>query len=100
MSSDKVEGEERMVGRQAITLRTGERGVSMIRKEMEGGESEYGLDGLGLMDGLGQEELRVFATMWVMVVHRGLMEAMGKVEGAQVLADGGIAAFGDFAAFL
>ena len=44
--------------------------------------------------------LRVFATMWVMVVHRGLMEAMGKVEGAQVLADGGIAAFGDFAAFL
>ena len=57
MSSDKVEGEERMVGRQAITLRTGDRGVSMIKKEMEGGESEYGLDGLGLMDGLGQEEL-------------------------------------------
>ena len=63
----------------------------MIRRELEGGESEFGLSGLGLIILGEEEELRNFATMWVMVVQRGLMEAMGEVEGAQVLADGGIA---------
>ena len=75
MSSDKVvEGEEGMMWREVITLKFEERGVSMImiRRLSDGGESEYGLDGLGLMEGLGEEELRDFAFMWVMVVQREL----------------------------
>ena len=80
-----------IVGRQVITLGTGERGVNMIRMEHVGGNSEFSLTGQGLMDGLGEVDLRSFATMWVMVVQEGLMMAMREVEGTQVLADGGIA---------
>ena len=93
LSSDKVDGEEMMVGRQVITFRTEERdaGVNMIRRELEGGECEFGLAGLGLMEGPGEEELRDFATQWVMRVQRGLMVAIREVELAHVLGDVGIA---------
>ena len=54
MSSDKGKGEDRMVGMQVINFRTGEMGpgVSIIRRELEAGECQFGLAGLGLMEGL------------------------------------------------
>ena len=91
ISSDTVGDEEMILERQVITIIEWERGANMIRTEGLSGNSEFRLTGQGFMDNHGEEDLRNFATMWVMVVQEGLLMGTGEMEGTQVLPDGGIA---------
>ena len=79
-----------IMGRQVITLRTEERGVNMIRKELVGGNSEFSLTRVGLMENLGEEELMNFLTRWVMLVKQELMMALREMEGTEMMEDEGI----------
>ena len=79
-----------IMGRQVITLRTEERGVNMIRKELVGGNSEFSLTGEGLMENLGEEELMNFLNRWVMLVLQELMMALREMEGTEMMEDEGI----------
>ena len=84
--SSAVEVEEEWIlGRQVITLMSGERGVNMIRTEDLDGNSEFSLTGQGLMENQGEEELMNFATMCMM--QEGPMRVM---EITFDLPDGGI----------
>ena len=94
ISSGRDEEQQEMItGRQVITLKDGENGVSMIRREtmMEEEEPEFLMTGLGLMETFRQEELRTFALMWVMRVQEGLMmgtredEVAGAIDVGPVL---------------
>ena len=89
MSSDKVEEDEMIMGRQVINLRTEERGVNMIRKELVG-NSEFSLTGEGLMENLGEDDLMNFVTRWVMLVKQELMMALREMEGTEMMEDEGI----------
>ena len=89
MSSDKIEEDEMIMGRQVITLRTEERGVNMIRKDLVGRNSEFSLTGEGDMDNLGEEELMNFVTRWVMLVQQELMMSLREMEGTKVKEDEG-----------
>ena len=90
MSSDKIEEDEMIMGRQVITLRTEERGVNMIRKDLVGRNSEFSLTGEGDMDNLGEEELMNFVTRWVMLVQQELRMALGEMEGTEMMEEDGI----------
>ena len=90
LSSDKEEEDAMIMGRQVITLRTEERGVNMIRKELLGGNSEFSLTGEGLMESLGEDELMNFVTRWVLLVKQELMMALREMEGTEMMEDEGI----------
>ena len=89
MSSDKVEEYEMIMGRQVINLRTEERGVNMLRKELVG-NSEFSLTGEGLMENLEEDDLMNFVTRWVMLVKQELMMALREMEGTEMMEDEGI----------
>ena len=90
LSSDKEEEDAMIMGRQVITLRTEERGVNMIRKDLVGRNSEFSLTGEGDMDNLGEEELMNFFTRWVMLVQQELRMALGEMEGTEMMEEDGI----------
>ena len=90
MSSAKVEEDEMIMGRQVITLRTEEREVNMIRKELVGGNSEISFTGEGLMENLGEDGLMNFVTRWVLLMKQELMMALREIEGTEIMEDEGI----------
>merc|ERR1712142_610783 len=75
---------------QVITFGEEHSGVSMGRREslISPGESLFQLTGYGLLEEAGQEELTIFATVWLMRVQEGLSSAVGELEGASDLANG------------
>ena len=89
MSSDKVEEDEMIMERQVINLRTEERGVNMLRKELVG-NSEFSLTGEGLMENLGEDDLMNFVTRWVLLVKQELLMALREMEGTEMMEDEGI----------
>ena len=89
ISSDKMGSEKRLVGRQVIQIWDGEEGVNITRVETVDGKTVGSIEGLGLMEGLKEVQLRDFATLWVMDVQWGVKMALLEVEGAQVVAEEG-----------
>jgi hypothetical protein len=82
ISADKV------LGKQVIKIWDGEEGVGIVRTELNNGDTVGVIEGLGLMKGLGEAQLRDFATLWVMDVQWGVKMSLMEAEGAQVMMDG------------
>merc|ERR1712129_374397 len=72
-----------------IQIWDGEEGVNITRVETVDGKTVGSIEGLGLMEGLKEVQLRDFATLWVMDVQWGVKMALLEVEGAQVVAEEG-----------
>ena len=88
ISSNKVEEEQdRIMGRQVITLMKNTAGVNMVRRETMMDDPEFLLTGVGSMENASEEELKIFALEWLMLVQEAQMmvsvregELMGPLE--------------------
>ena len=71
-SSNKLEEQGRILGRQAITLmKNTTDGVNMVRKETMMEAPEFLLTGEGLMENAIEEELKSFLTEWKRLMQEG-----------------------------
>merc|ERR1712142_621150 len=73
---------------QVITFGVEDSGVSMGRGESLAGESQFQLTGYGLLEDADEEELTIFATVWLLMVQEGLRSAVREHDGATALANG------------
>ena len=82
ISSNKEE-QERIMGKQVITLMKNTAGVNMVRRETMLEDPEFLMTGVGLMENASEEELKSFAIEWLRLVQEAQM--MASVRGGEVM---------------